>query len=491
MASTRLSDRIGIIFFGRAGILGTSLLFRVFLARWTTKDELGTYNQVWLIYGMISPILLHGIATSIAYFVPRLSEEERKGFVAQTFLYLLVSSFVFAAAIYLSAPALSRYFHNPELSPLFGIFMWYPILALPISFMSGLFIVLDMTKKAAITDVLYYASTPVAILIPLFLGRDLATAFISNNLAQLVVFCGGVAYLWWMYRRIKLIWRKDLVRRQFTYSIPVGLSYVLSTISRQLGGTVVSLFYPVGQFAVYSVGAFEMPLVRVLSASMNSVLLPRFVTLHKMGRVEEMLRIWHRSILKLGLIIMPIFVYLFLIAPQLVILLYTAKYAESAILVRIYLCLYPIRVAQYSLLLYVTGDTRSVLYGSALYLSVNVVLTLALVQVFGLPGPALADVSATIAMALFLLQRVRSLLDIGWRALFPWGSLFRLMVMAIVAGLLTYPILLLALPKLLTVILLGIVYVPIYLLAAYKLGALERSDIELARDWARLRILFR
>lgn len=491
MATPRLSDRIGIIFLGRGAILVASVLFRMLLARWTTKVELGTYNQVWLMYSMISPILLYGVATSVAYFIPQLSEEERKGFVAQTFGYLLVAGFVFAAGIYLAASALSNYFHNPGLLTLFRIFMWYPFLALPISFISGLFIALEMSKKAALTDVLYYLSTPVAVLIPLFLGRDLATAFVSNNMTQLLVFSGGTASLWWMYRKVKLVWRRNLVRAQFTYSAPIGLSYILSSISRQLGGALVSLFYPVSQFAVYSVGAFEIPLVRRLSSSVNSVLMPRLVGLHKAGRVEEMLRIWHKSIIKLGLIIMPIFVYLFLTASELVVLLYTEKYLESVLLVRIYLCLYPIRVAQYSMLLNVTADTRTIFWGSAFYIGVNLILAAALLPVFGLAGPAVADVLATIGQALFLLRRVKTVLDIGWRALFPWGALSRLLGVAVAVGALTYPTLLLPLPSLLTMIAFGMVYVSAYLLFAFKLGILEQEDIELARDWVSLRILVR
>lgn len=491
MATKRLSDRIGIIFLGNVGTLAISLLFRVLLVRLTTRPELGSYNQVWLVYGMISPILLYGVAFSVAYFIPQLSDEERKGFVAQTFLYLLVGSLVFAAGIYLSAPILSNCFHNAELLPLLGIFMWYPILALPISFLSGLFIVLDMSKRAALANILYYVSTPVAVLFPLFLGEDLTKAFVANNLTQFLVLCGGTAYLWWMYRRTKLVWRKDLVRAQFTYAAPIGLSNILSTISRQLGGTVVSLFYPVSQFAVYSVGAFEIPLVRVLSSSMNSVLLPRFVGLYKEARVEEMVRIWHKSIVKLAVLIMPIFVYLFLIAPQFVVLLYTEKYVGSVTLFRIYLCLYPVRVAQYSMLLYVTGDTKTILRGSGLYLILNLVLTLVLVQVFGLAGPALADVLATMAMAVFFLRRVGVLLDLGWRALFPWGTLSRVLGVSMAVGALTYPLVLIPLPNLLTMIVLGIVYLPGYLLIAFKLGVLERSDIELARDWVSLKMLVR
>lgn len=73
-----------------------------------------------------------------------------------------------------------------------------------------------------------------------------------------------------------------------------------------------------------------------------------------------MLRVWHKSIVKLAIIVMPIFVYLFLIAPQFVVLLYTDRYIESGILVRIHLCLYPIRVAQYPLMLNVSGVAAEV-----------------------------------------------------------------------------------------------------------------------------------
>jgi O-antigen/teichoic acid export membrane protein len=90
---------------------------------------------------------------------------------------------------------------------------------------------------------------------------------------------------------------------------------------------------------------------------------------------------------------------------------------------RIYLLLVPIRVATYGIITQAIGRTRINLSGSLLFLGVNAFLVLALVGPLGLKGPALGTVLASAALAVYYLIRLRAVLSLSIRALFPWSLL--------------------------------------------------------------------
>ena len=102
---------------------------------------------------------------------------------------------------------------------------------------------------------------------------------------------------------------------------------------------------------------------------------------------------------------------------------------------RIYLFLVPLRVATYGLITQAIGRTRINLAGSFWFLGSNAVLVLALVGPMGLPGPAVATVVATAGLAAYFLIRLRSVLGLSIRALFPWRALAENLAVSVVAAL--------------------------------------------------------
>jgi O-antigen/teichoic acid export membrane protein len=72
--------------------------------------------------------------------------------------------------------------------------------------------------------------------------------------------------------------------------------------------------------------------------------------------------------------------------------------------------------------------------GSFLFLGANAILVLALVGPLGLEGPALATVLATAALAVYYLVRLRAVLTLSIRALFPWSLLAANLAVSALAG---------------------------------------------------------
>lgn len=483
MTSSKLTRRVGIVFLGEGIGVALTALLAIVIVRLASKGEYGTYQQTWLVHSMLSPILFFGIPASISFFIPQFTPEEEKGFVAQTALYLLLGGILLGIGIYLGAEPLARSFENPELTRLLRIFSLYPVLAMPTAILNGLFIARGEARKAAIYRVISKLVTPLTAVMAFIAGVSLDSLFRAVLITQALFLVGAYAYLLRMYRPVGLRWKREWVRQQFDYSMPIGLSTIIGTLSRGMDSMLISLVYSVEQFATYAVGAFEIPVFRMLSSALNDVLTPHFVSLLREQRLDDLLRIWHKSVIKLSLLIFPSFIFLLAIAEPFVILLYTDEYAASTTLFRIFLFLFPLRVVQYTMPLRVTGRTRQIFWGNLFFISVNLVLMLVLVGLIGFLGPALATVIASFLVSYFYLWHSSQALQVPMGRILPWKDLAALLLIAALPGLPVVLILGLPLPDLPRMFLAGIVYLALFTPLVIRTGYLGRSDWELVRDW--------
>ena len=130
---------------------------------------------------------------------------------------------------------------------------------------------------------------------------------------------------------------------------------MVGAFSRQIDKLIISGYFTSREYAIYANGAMELPLARILNAAVMSVLMPELVVLYNRGEYQKMLALWHRSIRKVSLIILPVMVFLFIFAREFLVLLYSEKYLESAGIFQIYLLTLPIRVTTFGSVLLAAG----------------------------------------------------------------------------------------------------------------------------------------
>jgi O-antigen/teichoic acid export membrane protein len=186
---------------------------------------------------------------------------------------------------------------------------------------------------------------------------------------------------------------------------------------------MVSRFFDTAAYAVYAVGAIEIPLVGLLQASVNDVLFPEVVRLHRQGQRDALLRVWQTAIARTALVLFPAFFLLMLISRDLIVLLFSAKYQGSVLIFRVYLLLIPLRLTTFGLLLRAAGRTKYDLWGSLCALAANVGLGLLLLNLIGISGPAWATVLSLLVLVAFLLAMTSRHLCFRLRDLLPWKAI--------------------------------------------------------------------
>jgi len=473
----------------QAGILSVTEFFRFFvktiigiaLARLITPGELGSYRQLFLIYSTFSTLLLLGVPQSMLYFLPRAeSEQEQKRIISRTLNIVSLLALVFALAIMFLRGWIADKFNNPDLEKLLLFYAIYPLFMFITQLYSSIMLGLKAPLRAA-------RFTIFAILTDFIL--ILGVAFFTRNLALIVWAVILSALLQWLYARIKLWsfhklqvpWNFRGLQAQLSYCLPLGLSSIIGMLSIQLDKFMISGFFSPAQFAVFSVGAMELPLIGILSNSVNSILLPHLSS----GNPAEMGVLYSGAVRKNALIVFPVTMLFYLFAKPLMVFLYGAVYADAAIYFKIYLLALPLRIATYGILFQAFGKTRVIMLNSVFVLIANLMLNYLLIMKLGMRGAALATVIVTWISVLLYLIQMKSILKLKLRDYFPMWKIAKTLLATIITGLISIPVIHYIHPPIFSMIAGGTLFVVVFLLLGRWFGVILNYDLQLVGNLAR------
>ncbi len=428
----------------QAGILSLSEFFRFFiktiigiaLARLLSPADLGTYRQLFLIYTTVSAVLLLGIPQSLLYFMPKAQDAAEQGKIIKRTLFMAVLlSIVCAAGMFLCRGLVANKFNNPQLLRLLPLFALYPISMFYTQIYSSILLGMKEAVKAASFTIFAIFSDLVLIL---------GTALFTRNLRFIVMGVLAASFIQLSYAMIKLSGLKALKQKldlrgiqiQLNYALPLGLSSLVGMLSIQLDKIMVSGFFTPEQFAVFSVGAMELPLIGILANSVNAVILPSLSSSSK----SEGGTLYSAAVRKNALIILPLAMLFYLLAEPLMVFLYGVAYADAAQYFKIYLFTLPLRVATYGIIFQALGKTRIILINASFALLANAILNYLLIRKMGMAGAALATVIVSWLSVAFYLVIMKQVLKLELRSYFPWRKLGKTLLVTMLCGIITYPV---------------------------------------------------
>jgi O-antigen/teichoic acid export membrane protein len=413
---------------------GCYLLVAVVLARSLEVAEFGTFNQVWLVNKSLVFLFGLGLPVSVYYFLARLPDPKKKSFILQTIASLAVLALPFAISMYAFADWLARYFHNPALAHSLRLFAIYPLLTLPTISTDAILIGLGRTRQAALFDIVTTTAMLAAVTASATLGHRVDLVFKALLAYGIVQSLLAGWLVWRPVRRMASHFSGSDLKAQLAYAAPYGLAALVGVLNYQVDKVLIALFYPLAVFAVYAVGAFEIPLAGVTSVPVVSVIMGELTRKFTSGDIEGFLRLWHQSMLKLALPVFAVAGYLLVVAGPVVVGMYSSKYEDSVGLFRIYLLFLALRITVLEQVLAALGDTRFVFKAQAVALLVNVALGYLLMRAVGWFGPAISALLVGYLFGAMVMVRIRSRLNVGFGRLVPWLDLGRVAVVAILAA---------------------------------------------------------
>jgi len=456
------------------------------LVRIMPKDVLGSYRQSLLVVTLLAGLLGMNFPASLYYFIPKLGPDARRPLMSQTCLLSLLAAAVVAAVMYLAAGPIAGRFHNPELPGLLRAFCLYPfshlILMLVPAFMisvdrplrGGIYVVLRECIRAAV--VLGLASMGQSLTVILsWLVWTATTLAVVAMLDMLRLSPGNIAWLKW-----------KLLVEQMGYVLPMAAAAVVAVIHVQFDKLVISACFDPAQFAVYSCGAVQLPVVTIITASVFTAIMPDMVRMWAKGAKADMIRLWNVAVRKCALFVFPCFVILVVCSTDLIVLIFGEAYRQATWPFLVYLFILPIRVAVYGTILRATGNTRPIAVSAVTALTTNVVVTLTLVtlaravlgpnSLLAFLGPSIGTVAATFTADAYKLVKVSRAIGVPLARTMPWKPLAVLMGLSAAAGLLAFVLPVGSLPVIVGLLIRSVVFVIVLLVLVLATGSLHDDE---------------
>ena len=132
------------------------------------------------------------------------------------------------------------------------------------------------------------------------------------------------------------------LKRQLKYAAPFGFAGVLWILQTDVHNYFVFYKHGEANFAVYTYGCFQFPLLILLYEAVSSVMIPRMSQLQSEGDVPEMIATNIRAMNKIALVYLPIFAFFMIMATPIILALFTEKFIEAVPIFRINILLLPI-----------------------------------------------------------------------------------------------------------------------------------------------------
>ena len=397
---------------GRALAFAATFFIPVVLARVFDPSAFGTYKQLLLVHATLFGIAQLGMAESLYYFLPR-SRAAGGRQAANALLFLAAVGLLAVAGVVAFAEPLGRVLGNAEVASQLrwlGAFLVLTLASAPLE------IVLVSRRRYGLAAWGYGVSDVARAVFMIVPAVLLGT--VQGLLAGAVAFAALrlLATVSLLVREYGPTLRPHLgaLREQLAYALPFGLAAMVETVQITYHQYAVSHHFDAATFALYSVGCLQVPLVDWVAQPAANVMMVRMG--EDRGDTRGVQELWRETTRRLAVVFLPLVALLGLLAPDLVVFLFTADYAGAAPVMRVWCLTVALSILQTDAVLRVFAQTPFLLGLNLLRLGVVAASIPWLLARYGLAGAALAAVLALGVAKAVGLARAGRLLGQGLRA---------------------------------------------------------------------------
>ncbi|MEM7104121.1 MAG: polysaccharide biosynthesis C-terminal domain-containing protein [Bacteroidota bacterium] len=366
---------------------GGVILTNILLAKSVLSlTEIGVFETLIFLSSMVSFFWVSGLLRGLLPTYPDLSEKEKKIFLFNVFLLFCLVSVIVSSLFFLLEKPITVLLTEHDSLPYFRLLGLYLLINTPTYLVEYLYLLTDQPKKMIGFGVFAFGGYILAVMVPLWVGYTLEESFYC--LIGLAV----LKFLWLLVILInRTIWsfNPGILQGYLLLSFPLIMNMIVAGGAEYIDGVIVHRFFDKDTFAIFRYGAREFPLALALSTAFSAALIPEITKNLEKGMAEIKTR--SRRLMHL---LYPISIVLMLSSPFLFPVVFNPEFADSAIIFNIYLLVLICRLLFPQTIIIGLKKTDIILWVSIFELAVNVILSLIFVQIWGLPGIALATLIA-------------------------------------------------------------------------------------------------
>lgn len=457
------------------------------LSRRLSLVEFGNYKQLFLLLTSAANLLPLGMQMSAFYFLPRSQSTEEKGRVVfSILLYYVVVTGIAGACFVVSPSLVTTLFHSEALGQigrLIGVTIMFYVTSLlfeAVAVANG-----EPQIGAAVIIGSNLLRTTVILLAAVLWGdvRAIAWGTLSFSVVQTAVL------LAFMESRFRGFWHRfdwQHIRGQLSYAIPLGAAGFIWSLQLDLHNYFVSHRFGPKVFAIYSQGIFQLPLIGILADSVASVLIPRVSALQQQqGGGKQIVDLTVKVMRSLAGAYFPMYVFLTVMAKEVILLLFTAKFLASLPIFRVNLLFLPLSIVMVDPIMRAYKEQR--FWMLKLNIVTLVLLTVALqfgMPWFGLVGTIGCVVASQYIARFSLLVHAGKFMDLHWRDVGKLREVGRIALASIGAGVVAFAIraVVIDYKPFFALMITGIPFVAVYAALLFALKVPTVSEVEMMRN---------
>lgn len=265
--------------------------------------------------------------------------------------------------------------------------------------------------------------------------------------AWIVSFSTGGNYLLNVVRLrkcVKLCWSNIDTKKHLKPVIIIGASVVISSIYARIDTTMLGFFSTDVETGYYSYAHKTVEIFIMLGTAITTVFMPRLSNAYK-NDMKQFYVILNHGIDIITFLAFPLAVGTYLLAPQIIEVLYGEAFSAAAVIVRVFAVLIIIKcfgnLLCYQLVL-CTGNEKERLPATIVASLLNVGLNFCWIPMFGAVGAAIASVISEVAVNVYQIIKMRKVVHIE----ISLKKLFQAVIGSIVMGMTVYAVSILQLP---------------------------------------------
>ena len=438
-ARNSLTEKTGVVVFARIITTVVDLAIVIATIKLLSKTDFAIIGYLLMIHEVARNIATLGFPESVFYYFERVSGSARRGFVLQTISILLVTAIASAILVYAVSFIVPSLLPDWELLAVEQVQDLIPFMAVVVLFeiptwpTTNILLAADKQSQAAWYEMLTSALIFICLVGPLSFGYDLNIAVYGLMGYAVIRFLGSSIWINIVLPAGKLSDSDIPVKNQIDFAVPLGLSSLVSKLNRYADKFVVSVMLPATAYAEYTIGAQEVPIIRVIPFAVGSVLISRYVAYQIESKKDELLELWYKGIKKVSLLVVPLTFTAIIAAPDLIALIAetdTTDYSNAVLPFQIFNLIVLLRVTNYGSILQAFGDTKGVLYLSMNLVAANIILSIPLTYFYGITGTAMGTLIANTYNWVITLKRIGGHMELPATKVLPFGYYGRVVLLS-------------------------------------------------------------
>jgi O-antigen/teichoic acid export membrane protein len=469
------------VFGGRIIKLGLGFVIQIVMARLLGVDSYGTVILATMVVGVSTLLaevgLKSGILRKLAHYEDE--PENARGIVKAGFQIGLGTGVLASVLLFAAAPLIARQvFENPSLVPVLRV----AALGVPFTVLMEIAVstargIRDAKTHVIINQILSTTLSAVFVAALLVAGLG-AVGAVLGRVLSFALSAGAAAVL--AYRALPFDIRGRATRKHselFLFSLPLLLARGSEWLLAQTDTFLIGTFLSAGSVGLYNVVFRLQSLGMVFFYPVTFLLPPVLTRLMKADDEQAAAETYQVATKWMTLLTLPLFLLVFMFPKVVIGVPFGSAYVKGATALRILII--PIIVTTFlganGAALLALGHNRINMYVTGGTAVLNVLLNLALIPQFGIVGAAVATTTSRLGRDFVytgLLYRWYSIHSLSWSMLRPLAGA-AVLVPAGYVGFTT-----LFEPSMISVTVVGILFLCIYLPLTIALGGIQQADID-------------